>query len=302
MANLGLLQGLGRGLSQGAEMLNRGMAEDRAVAREEERERMRQASIEKRWKVEDSRYADSKAAQQRAENRQAEQDKKADSRYAGETKYRQGRDAKADQQFNMQMGVREKQLIESNLTGIMEQEARAAEKIRQMYEKRMQSGTEDAAALEAKMEAELLSSQMYYSDRLGKAIQSYGPQLKGTSFSYLMDVKEPEPAAAIESEPAAIQSSPEKAAFNRASFVNEQLGGQAIQSPSPTLTTDATGAPELTFSNLMKKWNTPAPDSPVRPGLLTPEVLQQQQSFSDQLKQKNIQSAYGAAFIQNQGH
>lgn len=299
--NLGLLQGLGRGISQGAEMVNRGMQEDRAVAREEERERMRQASIEKRWKIEDSRYADSKAAQDRAEKRQVSQDEKADKRYVGETEYRKGRDSKADQQFNAQMGVREKQLIESNLTGIMDSEARAAEKIRQMYEKRMQSGTEDPAALEAKMQAELESSQMYYSDRLGKAIQSYGPQLKGTSFSYLLDISEPAQQEEVAAPPPEAQA--QKPAFDRNSFITEQLGAApaAAQTMAPGLSTDPNGAPELTFSNLMKKWSTPSADSPARPGLLSPEVIQQQQQFNDKLKQSNIKSAYGAAFLQNQG-
>jgi hypothetical protein len=51
----------------------------------------------------------------------------------------------------------------------------------------------------------------------------------------------------------------------------------------------------------MKKWNTPSADSPVRPGLLTPEAIQKQSQFNDQIKQKNITSAYGASFLQKQG-
>jgi hypothetical protein len=295
---VGLLQGFGRGLSQGATMLQQGMAEDRAVSREEERERMRQVSIERRWKVDDSRYADSKAAQERAEARQAEMDKKADTRYADDKAFRESQANKHDQQFNAQMAVRDKQLIESNLTGIMEQEARASEKIRQMYEKRMQSGTEDVATLEAKMEAELTSSQLYYSGRLEKAIQSYGLQLKGTSFSYLLDMKEP---AATVTEPNETKPQVDKPAFDRSAFVDQSLNATAQAVPTPNLSKDSSGAPELTLSNLMKKWNTPSSDSPVRPGLLTPEILQKHKDFNQRLTAGNIQSAYGAAFFNNAG-
>ena len=289
----GLLQGLGRGISQGAEMVNRGMAEDREV----ERQRMREASIEKRWKKQeakdDARYAD-------AQKRQSVQDAKSDERYSSEKQYREKRDKKSDSQFDQQMGMREKQTIESNLSGIMEAEARAAEKIRQSYDKRIQAG-EDQTTLIAQMEADLEESQMFYSERLGKAINSYGPeQLKGTSFSYLLDVQEPA-STDFQQQTSPAQTEKQSSAFDRVSFIGEQMqAGQQAQI-APQYSVAQSGVPEVTFNNLMKKWNTPSADSPARPTSLTPEVMQQQQQFTDSLKQNNIQSAYGAASLAQGG-
>lgn len=201
MANLGLLQGLGRGLSQGAEMLNRGMAEDRAVAREEERERMRQASIEKRWRVEDSRYADSKAAQQRAENRQDKQDEKADSRYKDEIEYRKNRDKEsldlnrrqlslAEQQAADRKELERKSRIEQTLGRISSKYEREGEKIDRRFDRLLDVAADDPVKKEALYKerdaahaaiAEKMSGEML------PALKSFGEDLRGTAFETYID-------------------------------------------------------------------------------------------------------------------
>lgn len=190
----GLLAGIGAGLSQGSQMVSQGMAEDRAVRRAEELERMREASFERRWKQqiqrEDQLRGEDKAqrANERAEDKALRQQERTD-----DMKWRQSESNRQAGQFDRQMTQREKQVIEQNLTGIMEQEARAAERIQQRYQKLMADGMGDTAAMQAQMAAELEANQMFYSERLHSMIQSYGPQgLSGTGFEYLLSVEQPE--------------------------------------------------------------------------------------------------------------
>lgn len=175
----GLLAGFGRGLSQGAAMLQQGMAEDRAVKREDEREKMRQASIERRWKVEDERYEDQK-------KRQDSQDQKADSRYKDEVKWRKEQSDKQDRQFNVQMRSREAERIEQNIAGLMSAQERHEQKIQDKYREQILSGNGDPKALQAQLENEIAQTRAYYDSKLGDMVKGYGNNLKGTSFEHLL--------------------------------------------------------------------------------------------------------------------
>nr|DAV09163.1 MAG TPA: hypothetical protein [Caudoviricetes sp.] len=180
----GLLAGFGRGLSQGAAMLQQGMAEDRAVKREDEREKMRQASIERRWKVEDERYEDQK-------KRQDSQDQKADSRYKDEVKWRKEQSDKQDNQFNVQIDLKRKEQIEQNLSGIIDSLDKSEAKIESKYRDLILSGQGDPKALQAQMESEISSLRQSYQSRLDGFVKSYGASLKGTGFEHLLDLGEP---------------------------------------------------------------------------------------------------------------
>lgn len=191
---LGLLAGIGAGLSQGSQIISQGLSEDRAVKRAEELERMREASLERRWRIqvqrEDQLRTEDKAlrANERAEDKAIRQQDRAE-----EMNWRQSESNRQAGQFDRQMGQREKQVIEQNLAGVMEQEGRSAERIQQRYQKLMADGMGDTSALQAQMAAELESNQMFYSQRLHSMVQSYGPQgLKGTGFEYLLDFSQPE--------------------------------------------------------------------------------------------------------------
>ena len=196
----GLLAGIGAGLSQGSQIISQGLSEDRAVKRAEELERMREASFERRWKQqiqrEDQLRGEDKAqrARERAEDKALRQQERKE-----EMGWRQSESNRQAGQFDRQMSQREKQVIEQNLTGVMEQEARAAERIQQRYQKLMADGMGDTSALQAQMAAELEANQMFYSERLHSMIQSYGPQgLSGTGFEYLLQFEQPnqQPAGA----------------------------------------------------------------------------------------------------------
>ncbi len=175
----GLLAGFGRGLSQGASMVQQGMAEDRAVKREDEREKMRQASIERRWKVEDDRYKDQV-------KRQDAQDQKADSRYKDEVKWREEQSKKQDSQFNAQMRSREAERIEQNIAGLMSAQERHEQKIQDKYREQILSGNGDPKALQKQLENEIAQTRDYYDSKLDDMVKGYGKNLKGTSFEHLL--------------------------------------------------------------------------------------------------------------------
>lgn len=158
----GLLSGIGKGLSQGADMLQRGMSEDRAV----ELQKMRDASVERRWKADSARQ---------------------DSQRSQDVAFRNSQADTSKSQFDRQQTSRDKQTIENNINGVMEQQNRAEQEIRNSFEKRM--GIGGSQELENQLKAELEANQMYYSERLRDMINSYGDNLKGTGFEYLLTVK-----------------------------------------------------------------------------------------------------------------
>lgn len=215
MAGWGLLQGLGRGISQGAEIMSRGMAEDR----EAERQRMREASIEKRWKKqeakEDARYAD-------AIKRQDAQDSKSDQRYNSEKEYRETRDKKIDSQFSEQMGLRRVQQIESNLSGLMQSQDAAEAKTVEKYREQIMSGMGDPEALQKQMESEVKALRQQYGEQINNYVKSYGDQLKGTGFEYMLSL--PDTQANFNNAGTKTDSVPTGNRFDRNSYLQKIIG------------------------------------------------------------------------------
>jgi|GEM_PF-4032794 len=216
MAALGLLQGFGRGLSQGAEMLNRGMAEDREV----ERQRMREASIEKRWQrqeqKDDDRYADSLKFREEEVNRQKERDAVSDSRYADQKKAQDEDRAAQDKYRSDQLSLEKEKLgitiserrraeIEGALGGLQRDYEKSAGALERRHERLIDSAkqidqqngfakdkdgyTETDRAYMARDKA-LGALSKEFTTRIIPVVRSYGDELKGTAFSsYLDDVK-----------------------------------------------------------------------------------------------------------------
>lgn len=216
MANLGLLQGLGRGLSQGAEMLNRGMAEDREV----ERQRMREASIEKRWQrqeqKDDARHADSLKFREEEVNRQKERDAVSDSRYAdqkkaqdedrtAQDKYRSDQLSLEKEKLGITISERRRAEIEGALGGLQRDYEKSAGALERRHERLIDSAkqidqqngfakdkdgyTETDRAYMARDKA-LGALSKEFTTRIIPVVRSYGDELKGTAFSsYLDDVK-----------------------------------------------------------------------------------------------------------------
>lgn len=194
----GLLQGLGRGISQGAEMVNRGMAEDR----ETERQRMREASIERRWKKQeakdDARYADAQKRQSEQMQYQQDRDKVGDARHAEQM-------GMAKQELNIRISERRKAEIEGNIQAVQREWDKASDSIERRYERLIdQARKEDAETpLVADKDGKKPESALdkayrardqaleELSDRMGgklmPIIKSYGSELKGTAYGSLYD-------------------------------------------------------------------------------------------------------------------
>ncbi|NCT48765.1 MAG: hypothetical protein GW763_12405, partial [Paraglaciecola sp.] len=98
--NWGLMKGIGRGLSQGAGIVQQGLADDRAAKLQQ----MRDESIERRWK--------------------AEQDTREKQR-TEDVSFRNEQANTSANQFDRQQTSREKQVIEANINGVMEQQNKA---------------------------------------------------------------------------------------------------------------------------------------------------------------------------------
>lgn len=98
----GLLAGAGRGLSQGAEMLYRGMAEDRQVARENER-----YQEERRWReaMENRRLEERRADKELAAKQRKEDLDRAERIRSEDVNYRKGRDEVNDKRYNTERRV-----------------------------------------------------------------------------------------------------------------------------------------------------------------------------------------------------
>lgn len=216
----GLLGGLGQGLSQAAGTINRGMAEDRAAERDRELEQKRAASVERRWKA-------SEARANRQEQAQATRWAKQDERQANQDERQRERDAVSDSQFDRQQSRLEAQQIESNINGIMQSKQKAEQQIAKRYQAMSVDAMgnpvtgDQAAAINAKYQQELSQLREQYSQVLETRVKSYGDKLRGTGYSYLLDIPE-EAAAAEESQQVGGKVDP-----------RDQLGSKLIAGENP---------------------------------------------------------------------
>lgn len=203
---MSLLFGFGRGLSDAAMMINRGMAEDRQSERQLELEKMREASIEKRWSRETAMRQSERQAdrEQRAAEMEANRNQRAteraedrqlrESERAADLEYRKGRDSQSDSQFNRQMSMREKQVIESNLSSVIDRRRKEEQEIVNRYQKMGELGGV-TAQMQEQMASEISAVRQHYDQQLGNMISSYGEGIKGTGFEYLLNYNE-QPSAA----------------------------------------------------------------------------------------------------------
>ncbi|MFC0047808.1 hypothetical protein [Rheinheimera tilapiae] len=194
MAAMGLLQGFGRGLSQGAELLNRGMAEDREV----ERQRLREESMNARWKRqeerEDARYSDEKKYR---EDRSKVEDKRYIDQKAAQSAATKQAQTNADRSYNLQERqlsaaeeARRAQRIEETLNRIQTKYSREGEQIDRKYDRLLDKAEtpeeKDALYLQRDNEHKTLGSKL--NGEMLPALKSFGDGLKGTSYASYLDV------------------------------------------------------------------------------------------------------------------
>ena len=193
MAKYGLLQGLGRGLSQGSQMLAQGMSEDREV----ERQRMREASIEKRWQrqeqKDDARYADNKAFQEQQMKRQEAQDAKADSRYANSQKLDERQMSLAEQQAADRKEMAQKERIEQTLGRLEKEAEREGAAIDRRFDRQIDiakangANADEIKKLHTERDAALQGVNAKLTAKMLPALKSFGNELQGTAYASYYD-------------------------------------------------------------------------------------------------------------------
>lgn len=197
----GLLAGLGQGISQGAQIVSAGMAEDRNARREAEREARREAieaareaTAEKRWR-ESFEFQKQQAAENKAFQRESfdfQKEQAADSRLTRrqereeDMNWRESESNRQAGQFDRQMSQREKQVIEQNLAGVMEARREAEAEVVKRYQKMADVGGV-TKEMQQQMEEEIRLLRESYDTRLQNMVSSYGDRLRGSGFEYLLD-------------------------------------------------------------------------------------------------------------------
>ncbi len=232
MAGYGLLAGFGRGLSQGAELLNRGMADDREV----ERQRLREESMAARWKRqeerEDARYNDEKKYRD-------ERSKVEDKRYTEQKSAQAAAASQSQSNWEKSYNLQERQMtsqeearrvarVEETLNRIQTKFSREGEQIDRKYERLIdQAAPEEKQALYEQRDREHAALGSKLEGEMLPALKSFGDGLKGTSYaSYidvLADMDKPKP------EPKPENPQPVPTVFDRGAAVGtalQQPGGQ----------------------------------------------------------------------------
>jgi len=279
---MSLLAGLGKGLVEAGQAVGRNMNAYSQMLSDEERERMRQASMEKRWAIEDSRY---NARVEKEDQRYKDGQAKDDERYQDTTK-RYEAATRSQTDANARAGERD--AVNALSSGIERLDKIRADKeaqIKEMFVDPMSKMVTDQEGYRAAM-AELRSM---YTTSAAQLVQRSGLDeslVNKYGFSTYLPSKQEAPAPTA---PAAITAEPTTQMPDISSFVNKIRGG-GEQKPAAT---DAnynqlTGKDAALEYLLNDRGQT---NKPV--GLLSPEQIKRQ----EQLKQSGIQSAYGAAAL-----
>lgn len=323
----GLLAGLGAGLSQAANTLNQGMAEDRAVRREAEREARREAieaakekAAEKRWR-ESFEFQKQQLEEQRLNRKE-------------DIAYRNSRDSIADDRYST---AEKRSAIDSEVKFILDdynfvsrsiaqqatEEIRAAQKEVELLTRAQKSADPMAmlsaegvnvnpenitgrinalnrqiGAIRTEQKAKLEALRVERDNGLATIKSHYGDAVSKSSFAATLstlglpkeEVKEVTEFAFSHNTQAIAGdlSLAETPAKPQPPAPQPPKPAPGLLGITPEYSTDDSGAPELTLRNLMRKWN-----QTLQPGAATPEMEQNAQRLRD----KGIQSAYGAAAL-----
>ncbi len=290
---MSLLAGLGQGLQGAGQAIGQGLYAYAMAMRDDERERMRQASIEKRWAVEDARIAKQDArydkAQEKDDQRYNERNAKDDARYKDSVKFREQDASRANAREGRYDEKQSAAMLGQSLERLDSIKNSKAKEIADMFTDPMTKQVTDPEAYRSAMSA----LQQSYIEDAGKIVQRSGlsgDQINKYGFSmYLPEPTAPEPTATTDQSvitPAATAQS-----FDLAGWANNTRQPQPAQStamPKPNETKR-----EMAVDYLLNDRG----DTTRKPGLLSPETIAQQQERLKQLRESGVQSAYGAAMM-----
>jgi|GEM_PF-3206303 len=279
---MSLLAGLGKGLVEAGQAVGRNMNAYSQMLSDEERERMRQASMEKRWAVEDSRYNE---RMQKDDARYAESQTKDEQRYKDSTK-RYNDTANRQDATNARMSERDSVgALSSGIERLDKIRADKEAQIKEMFVDPMTKTVTDQEGYRAAM-ADLRNQ---YTTSAAELVQRSGLDenlVNKYGFStYLPTKQEPQP---IQSDPEMtnVTTEPKTDMPDISGFINKIRGGGNQAKPTNANYDQLNGKDAALEYLLNDRGQT---NQPV--GLLSPEQMKRQ----EQLKKSGIQSAYGAA-------
>ncbi|MGI2079156.1 hypothetical protein [Shewanella putrefaciens] len=283
---MSLLAGLGQGLQGAGQAIGQGLYAYAMAMREDERERMRQASIEKRWAVEDARYD---KAQEKDDQRYNDRNAKDDARYKDSVKFREQDAIRANAREGRQDEKQSAMMLGQSLERLESIKKDKAKEIAEMFTDPMTKQVIDQEAYRTAM-ADLNKS---YIEDAGKIVQRSGlsdDQINKYGFSmFLPEPITPEPTAT--NDPAlAVPAATDKPSFDISGWAN---GVRQPQSGSNSMPKQGETKREMAVDYLLNDRG----DTTRKPGLLSPETIAQQQERLKKLRESGVQSAYGAAMM-----
>ncbi|MCH7421314.1 hypothetical protein [Shewanella sp. MM_2022_3] len=293
---MSLLAGLGQGLMGAGQAVGQGLYAYAMAMREDERERMRQASIEKRWAVEDARIAkqDARYEQQQAkeEQRYTERSAKEDARYQDSVKFREQDANRANAREGRQDEKQSAMMLGQALERLDSIKSAKAKEVADMFTDPMTKQVTDPEAYRAAM-SEL---QQSYIEDAGKIVQRSGlssDQINKYGFSMFL------PDSAPATEPA-VTNSVEPQASGASIPSSFDIGGWAkgVRQPQTQVSGNAMPKPGETKREMAVDFLLNDRGEVTRkPGLLSPDAISQQNEYLKRLRESGVQSAYGASMM-----
>ena len=285
---MSLLAGIGQGLQGAGQAISQGLTQYALMLNDNEREKMRQASIEKRWAKEDARY---ERQQAKDDQRYNERNTKDDARYQDSVKFREQDAVRADARDSRQDDKQSAMMLGQSLDRLDSIKNAKAKEIADMFTDPMTKQVTDPEAYRSAMSA----LQQSYIEDAGKIVQRSGlsdDQVNKYGFSmYLPEPTPPEPTATTDQSVITPTTGP---SFDLAGWANN------ARQPQPAQSAQSTAMPkpnetkrEMAIDYLLNDRG----DTTRKTGLLSPETIAQQQERLKQLRESGVQSAYGAAMM-----
>lgn len=277
---MSLLAGIGEGLQGAGRAIGNGFFMYATQLREDERERMREKSLEKRWAREDARQA-------KLDKRYEDQLKRDENRYKDTQDYRE---RQAELQSGREARVGEKQdatLLGQSLDRLEKLKASKEKELAQMFTDPMTKQIIDMEAYQAAM-ADLQKSYLEDASKLVSRSGLSEEQINKYGFSMYLPEQEPIPDP-VTPEPSATPAASNS--FDVSGWAN------SVRQPKPEQTAAMPQPGETKRDMAIDFLLNDRGQVNRKPGLLSPDTIAEQNDYMKRMRENGIQSAYGASMM-----
>lgn len=274
---MSLLAGLGQGLMGAGQAIGQGLYAYAMAMRDDERERMREASIEKRWAKEDARYA--------------EQQAKDEQRYKDSVKFREQDASSANARESRQDEKQSAALLGQALDRLDSIKNDKAKQIAEMFIDPMTKQVVDQEAYSKAM-ADLNSSYLEDASKMVKQSGMSEAQINKYGFGMYLPESSAPVAETTSTKPA--EQQPTTAAIPTSFDISGWAKGvRQPQAANNTMPKPGETKREMAVDFLLNDRG----EVTRKPGLLSPEAIAQQNEYLKRLRASGVQSAYGASMM-----